>query len=508
MELLVFFALIQMALTSNILMTFTPITSHCMEMAAIGNELIKRGHSVSAYVPNFFNTRYCFQNSEIRIIKFDVSATNAALYQATISTVEKNVVTRDKGIVQAILEVARAVDIVCDGQLSNRNQLDEFKQAGYDVFMTEGLPYTRCYHLVPYYMGVRTVSVSSYIDDFGSGAAFQPYTYPHPIGSYTNEMTAVQRLLNGLHYIILTLTSPIIKPSFDASKHGEPFKSVDQQMLLQNSSLYLENSDYIADYPKANFPNFVQVGGLTARPSAHLPNDLKSYLDNSKTGVILVSFGSMLKIASSIFTKRIVSALNVLPYDVMLKLESNSQEGNVKIVDWIPQNDVLAHPKVRLFVSHCGRNGFFESLYHSVPIICTPLNVDAFQTAIKVKHHRIGTSMDIITSTSQEIVTTIKSVLNDSSIASNMRRMSHLFRDRPETGAERGASAIEHVIKYGDKHLKPPTNTLNYFQYTLGEYWFVVFTFTSVVICGMVTLFKCICCRTSAVAVSFTEKSD
>ncbi|XP_041378128.1 UDP-glucuronosyltransferase 2B15-like [Gigantopelta aegis] len=508
MQILILFAVIQMALTAKILMTFSPMTSHCLEMVAIGNELVKRGHSVSAYIPNFFDTRHCFQNSEIQLVSYDVSEDNKGVYQSVMRLMERNAITREKHIAMLLLDAFEAIHRLCDSQLLNRSQLDQLKQTGYDIVMTEGLLFGQCYYLLAFYLDVPTVSIGSSFLGFDSGEVFQPYTYPHLIGPYTNEMTALQRKLNSLHHIILTYFIYIFKRPFDVSKYGEPFMDVVPETLIRESMLYLENSDYIADYPKATFPNFVQVGGLTARPPAPLPSELKTYLDNSKTGVILVSFGSLLKLESAEPIKRLVFALNQLPYDVILKSKRNSQESNVKILDWLPQNDVLAHPNIRLFVSHCGKNGFFESLYHSVPIICTPLNGDAFQTAIKVKHHRIGTTMDILTATSEEMVQTLKSVLNDSSISSNMRRMSHLFRDRPETGAERGASAIEHVVKYGDKHLKPPTNRLNYFQYTLGELWFVIFSFALLVIYGVVALFRCICCRKSSVSVSVTKKSN
>ena len=507
MQICVLFAIIQVTLTSKIIMSFTPITSHCLEMAAIGNELLRRGHVVSAYVPDFFDTNHCLQNSQIRVIRYEISDVNRNSYQLAVRAVERNMVTGERGILDVIIEVANAIDLICDGQLSNRDRLDELRKERFDIFITEGLPHTHCYFLVPYYMGVRTAAVSSFIDGFDSGAVYQPYTYPHPIGSYTNEMTALQRVVNSLHYMALYLIAPLLKRPFDATKYGEPFLNFDVQTLIRNASLYLENSDYIADYPRANFPNFIHVGGLTARPADPLPNDLKAYLDNSKTGVVLVSFGTILNTPSSDFTTRILSALNRLPYDVLFKLNRNSQERNVRIVDWLPQNDVLAHPNIRLFVSHCGRNGFFESLYHSVPIVCTPLNADAFQTSIKVKHHRIGTSLNILTCTTEEFVETLTSVLNNSLIRSNMRHLSAIFRDRPETGAERGASAIEHVIKYGDRHLKPTTNRLNFLQYTLCELWFVIFSSAVLIISGVVILCMCITKRVlSVTSVKFAKK--
>ena len=508
MQILILFTIIQVALSSKILMTFTPITSHCLEMAAIGNELMKRGHVVLAYVPDFFDTRNCLQNSKIGCIKYKVTEADKNTYQSVLNGIQGNMLTRQKAIFETLLDIAMAANSLCESQLSNRDQLDELKEAGYDVVMTEGLPFAYCYYLVPYFMDVPTVSVGSVILGLDGGDVFQPYTYPHPIGSFTNEMTAIERILNGLHYISLTLFLYMFRRPLDVAKYGETFANVEPEMLIRESLLYLENSDYIADYPKATFPNFIQVGGLTAHPAEPLPDDLKSYLDNSERGVILVSFGSFVNLESAELTKRLVSALKQLPYDIIFKLNSNSQVDNIKIVKWLPQNDVLAHPNIRLFVSHCGKNGFFESLYHSVPIVCTPLNADEYQTASKVAHHQIGATMDILTYPSDAMVETITSVLNDTSIYTNMRRMSGLFRDKPETGAQRGASAIEHVLKYGNKHLKPTTNRLHYLQYTLCDLWFVVFVCAFLLMYAIAALFKCICCRTSVLRKTYTKQSN
>ena len=32
----------------------------------------------------------------------------------------------------------------------------------------------------------------------------------------------------------------------------------------------------------------------------------------------------------------------------------------LQVLTWIPQNDVLGHPSVRAFLSHCGANSMYE----------------------------------------------------------------------------------------------------------------------------------------------------
>ncbi|MCP9985005.1 glycosyltransferase [Actinomadura madurae] len=44
---------------------------------------------------------------------------------------------------------------------------------------------------------------------------------------------------------------------------------------------------------------------------------------------------------------------------------------NLRLESWVPQTAVLAHPHVRVFVSH-GSNGGHHGLYHGKPLLCLP----------------------------------------------------------------------------------------------------------------------------------------
>ena len=85
---------------------------------------------------------------------------------------------------------------------------------------------------------------------------------------------------------------------------------------------------------------------------------------------------------------------------------------NVKLLSWLPQNDILAHHKTRLFIAHAGMNGILESTYHGVPMICSPFFGDQFLNAQMAQQGGFAEAIDLKTLSSQDFVELIYKVIN------------------------------------------------------------------------------------------------
>ena len=61
-----------------------------------------------------------------------------------------------------------------------------------------------------------------------------------------------------------------------------------------------------------------------------------------------------------------------LKQKVLWKWETEKMDGlpkNVMLSKWLPQQDVLGHPNVKLFITHGGQSSFQESLCHQKPVV-------------------------------------------------------------------------------------------------------------------------------------------
>nr|BBK15470.1 UDP-glycosyltransferase [Polygala tenuifolia] len=116
--------------------------------------------------------------------------------------------------------------------------------------------------------------------------------------------------------------------------------------------------------------------------------------EQSPNSVLYVSFGSIVQIQQREFLEVAWGLVNsgqtflwVIRQNAIIGAEwheilpDNFIEnlgGRGKIVGWCPQQEVLAHPAVGGFWSHCGWNSTLEGISLGVPFLCTPMQGDQF----------------------------------------------------------------------------------------------------------------------------------
>ena len=228
---------------------------------------------------------------------------------------------------------------------------------------------------------------------------------------------------------------------------------------------------------------------LLFRPAHPLDGDFLQLLENTKYGVILVSFGSHVGDFPDSVLQKFLDAFSHLSYDVIWKFSKNKTPSNVPenvhLVQWIPQNDLLGHQNVKLFISHCGINSVMESIYHQVPVLAMPFCFDQFHNAAFLVSRGFGIELSISTFTEMELLEAIGELLGNPKYDQNLHKASMIIRDMQQNNVTNPSFWISHVIKHGDQHLKSHA-------YQLAEYEFLmldVFGFLFITILLLIFLF-------------------
>lgn len=205
-----------------------------------------------------------------------------------------------------------------------------------------------------------------------------------PMFDLAHEKDFSQRVINLLYGLIMYFGAEhgFIRPSEKLYRELLPDGDnlPDMHSIQANVSLVFSNSHWTLTHPRPLLPDVIDVGGMHTRPRNPLPNDLQTILDESgEEGFIFFSLGSIVK-ASEMpeeYRQTFLRVFSKLKQRVIWKWEEDKMEGltgnNVLIRKWLPQQDILGHSKIKIFMSHGGLLSTQEAAYHGVPILALPI---------------------------------------------------------------------------------------------------------------------------------------
>ncbi|KAI8513627.1 UDP-glucuronosyltransferase 2A1 [Branchiostoma belcheri] len=387
----------------------------------------------------------------------------------------------------------------CEGMLSDSQLMTKLKNSHYDVVVT--YPGTSCGSLVAQYLDLPLVctlrSMPTGLDISASGVP-NPLSYiPTVTSGLTDQMTFLQRVKNTLVYFGMTTIGQVMaEMGFDAIARRTIGGNFTIFAALARTDVWLYQTGVMFDFPRPTMPNMVSIAGHMADEVKPLSEDLEKFVQSSgDAGVVIVTFGSMIAAMPAELADMLATAFARLPQKVVWRYAGTpppSLGPNTRTMDWVPQSDLLAHPKTKAFVSHCGYNGISEAMYHGVPLIGMPLFGDQHDNIARVVARGMAVTLDIHSVTSEEVYQTITDVISDPKYKEKAEYVSTISRDQPQSPMERAIWWIEHVIKHGGlPHLKSRAIDLPFYQYYLLDVLALIVTVIAVI---LLVGWKCCLC--------------
>ncbi|XP_063921668.1 UDP-glycosyltransferase UGT5-like [Zophobas morio] len=291
---------------------------------------------------------------------------------------------------------------------------------------------------------------------------------------YSIPMTFCERLENSLLFLLTEILFKwYVYPYENATIKKYIPNGPDINDVLYNASIVLMNSHPSLNQPVPYVPNMIDIGGFHVQPPKKLPQDLQEFLDNAKDGVIYFSMGSHLKSADFPPEKRdaILRAFSKLKEKVLWKWEEDvlpGQPKNVKLSKWLPQQSILAHPNVKLFITHGGLSSTTETVYHGVPILAIPVFGDQKLNARSAMNNGFGLMIPYNEVTEDRFTKSIQEILNNPKYRNSAKQRSEAFHDRQVSPMDTAIYWIEYVIRHrGAPHLRVAALDLPWYKYHL-----------------------------------------
>ncbi|XP_041472074.1 UDP-glucuronosyltransferase 2C1-like [Lytechinus variegatus] len=483
-------------------------------MSAVTEPLVEAGHQVVLLAPKNKITKGLSTGAVTDKIFFESSRTKAEHeeFMNNLTGVQHQLSQSNPiAVFQLFRQHLHLLGEGCSNLFEDRATLDSLKKANFDLILT--MPIVGCDALLAEYLKIPFILISparrSLVvteDHFGIPvpSSYVPFSI---ISSFTqsDRMPFKDRLQN---ILIRCVAQPLIEfittyRLREIKKQMNIRPDLTLRQLMGRAELAFVYLSFALDYPQPLAPNWISIGGITAKPSQPLTKNLEEFVEGSgEHGFIIFTLGSAVtSLQNEGLAESIAKIFSELPQRVLWRYKGRRPDNvgnNTLISDWLPQNDLLGHPKARMMIYHGGAAGVYEATTHGVPLLLMPLAADQMGNAARVEAKGFGRAVDKNTLTEEEFREAVNDILTNPKYRTNAARASAIMKDQLASPQETVVYWVEHVLKFGGGHLRSRALELNFLQReSIDVVLFLLLVFLMVIFTVRWVVCSC-CCRLCA----------
>ncbi|CAB3397902.1 unnamed protein product [Caenorhabditis bovis] len=416
----------------------------------IADELKKAGHDVTLLEIDYLQISDHTKSAKLvekRVIR---NFNNSARFVDVLQSYSKYVLEPDDMIrdLKGLYAYQTVSNDLCREVIERDDLLNELKSEKFDAFIAETIHI--CGFGIAKAIGIERRFMVSSCPFYGGmydmiGLPIPTSTVPL-YGRMSEQPTYMQRAQNLVWNVLNVVVFRSIHSQLTTifrEKFGPEFTDITK--VVRDIDMVFISTDEIIDYAAPILPYMVFIGGLGVEDDhTRMDDKTAAEMKKGKNGVILFSMGTIAN-TSKLPEEVMKSFMEIVKkfsdfhfiiradkYDTVTKHFAKGID-NVYISDWIPQPEIIAHPRLRAFITHAGYNGIIESARSGVPLITIPFMFDQPLNANAVEKKAIEQA--------------IEHILSNPSYKKGAERMKNLILTKPMNSRDRFIKTIEWVIK-------------------------------------------------------------
>uniref|UniRef100_A0A914UIJ9 glucuronosyltransferase n=1 Tax=Plectus sambesii TaxID=2011161 RepID=A0A914UIJ9_9BILA len=437
--------------------------SHNNFMGQIADSLLDAGHEVLVYVPVWDPDVQTNGTKRAPVLRVDVLDGPSLLKNLPHKSdpFNEEVKAVDDNSMQVFMET---FSMICEGQVSNKAIMKTLREHHFDVAIAEFFDHCPfgIFKLlgIPANIVASAVSMSEVTGDlFGVPL---PLSYvPSLFGSSTDEMSYQERAMNiMMSGIWRGIVNGLLDRENDIFRryYGSDFPALDD--LAKKTALAFINADEFFELPRPITHRIVYVGGIGIPEAKNLSNEVTKIVEASDKGVILLSFGSVANSTLLPMEKKLAilrTMANFPKYTFIWKYEQPENDielfknyPNVYPMKWLPQVDLLNHPKVKVFITHGGLNSVTEAITSGTPTVAIPLFADQEHNVAVAVKRGVSAFVSKRNLNTESLTAALQEVLQNEKHELNAKRLAQMIAKKPIKPKDLIVKWTEFVAEFQD----------------------------------------------------------
>ncbi|KAB5577424.1 hypothetical protein PHYPO_G00209780 [Pangasianodon hypophthalmus] len=448
--------------------------SHWLSMKILVEELSRRGHEMVVLVPE---TSVLIHGSDAYTARtFKVPYTKAEL-DGSMKRMKESIMKAPQisDLFENVIGLLSFTNMQvkgCEALLYNEPLMQNLREEHFDLMLTD--PFLPCGPIIAEAFSLPAVyflrGLPCGLDLEAAQSPSPPSYVPRYLTDNPDMMTFPQRVKNVLKAGFDAILCRVLFSSFDELTGRYLKKDVSFKDVLGHAAIWLHRYDFTFEYPRPVMPNMVRIGGINCAKKKPLPAELEEFVDGSGDhGFIVFTLGSFVSELPEFKAREFFKAFRQIPQRILWRYTGVIPKDipeNVKVMKWLPQNDLLAHPKAKVFITHGGTHGIYEVICNGVPMVMIPLFGDQRDNVNHMVVRGVAESLAMYDLTSEKLLGALRKVLNDKSYKEKITELSSIHKDRPIEPLDLAVFWTEFVMRHGGaEYLRPAAHHLNWVQY-------------------------------------------